>query len=119
MTDIDIDRDPHRITASEIRDLILSMVSDPATGARGISPDAASRALVGSDEKRWRRLMAPIKEEARRLAGDGLVILTRKGRPIVPESVRGLYRIRRRGEGEPLPVRAAAGDDDDFAGLED
>lgn len=107
-----IDVDPHRVKAGQIRDVLLLMAAESPSG-KPIGPDAIARAIAGKDEKVWRRLMKPIKDEAVRLAKDGKVILVRKGKPVDPDRIRGLYRIRLRAEGEPLPVYEAAKLDDD------
>ena len=110
MTDIDT----HRVRAGQIRDVLLLMAAE-AVGGKAIAPDAVARAIAGKNEKVWRRLMKPVKDEAIRLAKEEKVILLRKGKPVDPDRVHGLYRIRLRAEGEPMPVYAAApADDDDF-----
>jgi hypothetical protein len=107
------DVDPHRVKAGQIRDVLLLMAAESPFG-KPIGPDAVARAIAGKDEKVWRRLMKPIKDEAIRLAKDGKVILVRKGKPVDPDRVRGLYRIRLRAEGEPMPVYEAPKPDDDL-----
>lgn len=107
MTDVD----PHRVKAGQIRDVLLLMAAESPSG-KPIGPDAVARAIAGKDEKVWRRMMKPIKEEAVRLAKDGKVILLRKGKPVDPDRVRGLYRIRLRAEGEPMPVYETPRSDD-------
>lgn len=107
-----IDVDPHRVKAGQIRDVLLSMAAESPSG-RPIGPDAIARAIGGKNEKVWRRLMKPIKDEAVRLAKDGKVVLMRKGKPVDPDRIRGLYRIRLRAEGEPMPVYEAPKLDDD------
>lgn len=109
------DFDPRRVKAGRIRDVLLLMAAEAPSG-KPISPDAVARAIAGKDEKVWRRLMKPIKDEAARLAKAGKVVLMRKGKPADPDRVRGLYRIRLRAEGEPMPVYEAPDDDldDDF-----
>ena len=110
MTEIDT----HRVRAGQIRDVLLLMAAESPDG-KPIGPDAVARAIAGSNEKVWRRLMKPIKDEAARLAKDGKVILVRKGKPVDPDRIRGLYRIRLRAEGEPMPVyEAPVLDDDDL-----
>jgi hypothetical protein len=104
--------DPHRVKAGQIRDVLLLMAAEAIDG-KPIAPDAVARAIAGRNEKVWRRLMKPVKDEAIRLAKEEKVILLRKGKPIDPDRVRGLYRIRLRGEGEPMPVYAAPPADDD------
>ncbi|WP_370674205.1 DUF3253 domain-containing protein [Pleomorphomonas sp. PLEO] len=109
MTDVD----PRRVKAGQIRDVLLQMAAESPAG-KSISPDAVARAIAGKDEKVWRRLMKPIKDEAARLAKDGKVIMIRKGKPVDPDRVRGLYRIRLRAEGEPMPVYEAPKPEDDL-----
>ncbi len=109
MTDVD----PHRVRAGQIRDVLLLMAAESPSG-KPIGPDAIARAIAGKNEKVWRRLMKPVKDEAVRLAKDGKVILLRKGKPVDPDRLRGLYRIRLRAEGEPMPVYDAPNPDDDF-----
>ena len=58
-----------------------------------ICPSEVSRAIAGPDEKRWRLLMAPVKTVATRLACEGRVELRRKGKPVDPAALRGIYRI--------------------------
>jgi hypothetical protein len=109
MTDIN----PHRVKAGRIRDALLLMAAESPAG-KPIGPDVVARAIVGKNEKVWRRLMKPIKDEAVRLAKDGKVILLRKGKPADPDRVRGLYRIRLRAEGEPMPAFEAPKSDNDL-----
>lgn len=116
--------DPHRVKAGQIRDVLLLLASESPSG-KPIGPDAIARAIAGKNEKVWRRLMKPIKDEAVRLAKDGKVVLVRKGKPVDPDRIRGLYRIRLRAEGEALPVfESSVADedlelDDDFLSDED
>lgn len=109
MTDIA----PHRVKAGRIRDVLLLMAGESPDG-KPIAPDAVARAIAGKDEKVWRRLMKPIKDEAARLAKDGKVVLLRKGKPVDPDRVRGLYRIRLRAEDEPMPIYEAPKPEDDL-----
>lgn len=112
MTEIDT----HRVRAGQIRDVLLLMAAESPDG-KSIGPDAVARAIAGKNEKVWRRLMKPIKDEAVRLAKEEKVILLRKGKPVDPDRVRGLYRIRLRAEGEPMPVyETPKADDDDLLG---
>lgn len=114
MTDID----PRRVKAGEIRDVLLSSVS-AAPPQRGADPGDIARAIVGKDEKKWRQLMKPIKDEAIRLARDGKVVLMRKGKPCDPNRLRGLYRIRLLAEGETVPTFEPLPADDDLDDFDD
>lgn len=61
--------------------------------ARTICPSEVSRALEGSDEKRWRLLMRPVRAVAVRLAQAGTVEIRRKGKVVDPANFKGVYRI--------------------------
>jgi len=76
-----------------IRTAILEMAA--ARGdAKTFCPSEIARQIGGSDEKRWRLLMSPIRTEAVRLADEGAIVLLRKGRPVDPHDFKGIYRIR-------------------------
>lgn len=78
----------------DIRAALLRM-ADERGAEKTFCPSEIARELAGSDEKRWRLLMAPIRTEAVRLADEGAVVLLRKGRPVDPHDFKGIYRIRR------------------------
>lgn len=65
-----------------------------------ICPSEVARAIAGPDEKKWRLLMAPVKRVATRLAGEGRIELRRKGKPVDPAALRGIYRIAVTAENE-------------------
>lgn len=104
--------DPRRIKAAAIREAALALALERREG-RPVDPSEVSRALVGTNEKLWRQLMKPVKDELVRLAEDGTLMILRKGRPIPPREVRGLYRFRLRKEGEADPVPGPKDLDDD------
>ncbi|MBU6449782.1 MAG: DUF3253 domain-containing protein [Rhodospirillales bacterium] len=62
---------------------------------QSISPTDAAKALAGnlSDES-WRRFLAPVKQAAQRLARAGQIEILRKGKPIDPEQLHGVIRLR-------------------------
>lgn len=76
-----------------IADAILAQ-----TAARGsdksICPSEVARALAGGDDGPWRALMTPIRETAIALQRDGRIDILRKGKPVPPEDVRGVIRLR-------------------------
>jgi hypothetical protein len=57
-----------------------------------ISPMDVARALVPDDT--WRRLLGPVHAAAGRLQRDGRIEILRKGKPVPPEAVRGVIRLR-------------------------
>ena len=58
-----------------------------------ICPSEVARALGGSDETVWRRLMKPVRAVAVELAGRGEVTIRRQGRAVDPADFKGVYRI--------------------------
>ncbi|WP_435746293.1 DUF3253 domain-containing protein [Nocardioides sp. SYSU DS0663] len=60
---------------------------------RTICPSEAARAVGG--EADWRRLMAPAREAAGRLAATGAVEVTQRGEVVDVAGARGPVRIRR------------------------
>lgn len=69
------------------------------TAARGpdksICPSEVARALAGGDEGPWRPLMTPVRQAAMALLKAGEIEILRKGKPVPPEQVRGVIRLRR------------------------
>jgi hypothetical protein len=78
--------------AQALEDTILGLVA-----ARGpdktICPSEAARALGGDHPDGWGPLMQPIRRVAIRLAKEGRVVITRKGRIVDPDDFRGVYRL--------------------------
>lgn len=68
------------------------------TSARGpdrsICPSEVARALAGGDDGPWRPLMAPVRHAAADLARAGRIEILRKGKPVPPEAMRGVVRLR-------------------------
>ncbi len=68
---------------------ILRLVNERGIG-KTICPSDAARAERGED---WRTLMKPIRAVAVNLAKAGQITIYRKGKPIDPESVKGVIRL--------------------------
>ena len=60
----------------------------PSEVARGLAPEA------------WRPLMSLVREAAAGMAREGRLTILRKGRPIAPEAMHGVIRLRRAGVDE-------------------
>ncbi|WP_181701918.1 DUF3253 domain-containing protein [Chthonobacter albigriseus] len=104
--------DPKRVKAAELREKILELAeARSATGGK-VDPMEVAVAIAGKDEKLWRRLMKPIKDEVSRLALDGAIVVVRKKKAVDPKRIRGLYRFRKLAAGEEPPVFEDGGDDD-------
>jgi hypothetical protein len=73
---------------------ILELLAGRARGA-SICPSEAARSLF-SDEARWRPLMEPARQAARRLVARGAVEITQGGRPVDPSTAKGPIRVRLR-----------------------
>jgi hypothetical protein len=67
-----------------------------ALGAgKSISPVDAARAMAGNpQDESWRHGLAPVKRAAQRLARAGQIEILRKGKPVDPENLHGVVRLR-------------------------
>jgi hypothetical protein len=61
-------------------------------GGKSICPSEVARALRPDD---WRPLMKPVRAAAVRLAVDGRLEITKKGKPVDPRDFKGVVRLRR------------------------
>jgi len=60
---------------------------------KSICPSEVARAL---EAENWRPLMGAVRQAAARLATAGSIEILRKGKPIAPEAMHGVIRLRRR-----------------------
>jgi hypothetical protein len=75
-----------------LEEAILELLGQRARGA-SICPSEAARLLEG-EEPRWRALLEPARNAARRLARQGRIEISKGGRRIEPDDVRGPIRLR-------------------------
>ncbi len=80
------------IDESAIESAILRMIAERGP-EKTLDPSEAARAVAGTSVDAWGPLMQPLKRIASRLAREGRIVLYRKGRPVAPEELRGIYRI--------------------------
>ncbi|WP_244447143.1 DUF3253 domain-containing protein [Hoeflea sp. BAL378] len=86
-------RGPSRAHApSVLRAAILDLLRLAGPG-KSISPSDAARALAGSDEQQWSRLMKPLRTVAVEMAKEGEIEIRRKGKTVDPSGFRGVYRL--------------------------
>jgi hypothetical protein len=77
--------------ATAIADEIVRQTTACGAG-RSICPSDVARALDAD----WRRLLAPVRRAAAQLADAGRIDILRKGKPIPPQEMRGVIRLRLR-----------------------
>lgn len=58
---------------------------------RTVDPSEVARALMPADQ--WQRALPVVRRVALRLARTGALLLFRKGKPVEPEDLRGVYRL--------------------------
>lgn len=77
-----------------LRAAILARTADRP--GKSICPSEVARALAGDDPAAWRPLMGPVRAAAAGLAAAGEIDILRKGKPVPPEAMRGVIRLRAR-----------------------
>lgn len=88
-------------SAERLRTAISTLLAEREAG-KSICPSEAARALAGSDEKNWRLLMKPIRQNAVEMAKAGQIRILRKGKCVTdPDSFRGVYRLALPDASEP------------------
>lgn len=87
------EQSPIPTDAAAIRAEILRQTAARGPG-RSICPSEVARALAGGDDGPWRPLMAPVRRAAAELARAGRIDILRKGKPVPPEAMRGVIRLR-------------------------
>ncbi len=75
-----------------VAEAIRTLVS---SSPRSVSPDDVARALAGPEPAKWRLLMKQIRIQALALARAGEIAILRKGKPIEPDDLVGVYRLGR------------------------
>ncbi len=58
-----------------------------------LCPSEAARELGGPHPDGWGPLMIPVRRVAVRLAQEGRLVITRKGKPVDPADFKGVYRV--------------------------
>lgn len=80
-----------------MRDDVIEQTMLELASARGTDktfcPSEVARAIGGAHPDGWGPLMQPVRRTAVRLALEGRIVITRKGRPVDPADFRGVYRL--------------------------
>lgn len=79
------------VDEARIETEILRLAAARGAG-KSICPSEAARALAPE----WQGLMTRVRKVAVRLAREGRIEILRKGRPVPPDEVRGVIRLRLR-----------------------
>lgn len=94
-----------RPAPAEIEALILELTA--ARGPAGsICPSEVARALQSD----WQVLLTPVRKAACRLAAAGRIEILRKGKPVAPDEVKGVIRLRQALPSPEVPQPAATAD---------
>ena len=83
--------EPHPISAAQ--DAVLRLCAERGAD-RSICPTKAARAPAGDASEDWRRHLPAVRAAAIALARKGRLEILRKGKPIAPDEVRGVIRLR-------------------------
>ena len=70
-------------------DAILSLVAERGAG-KTICPSEAARLV---DPEDWRSHLKAVRAAGRKLAANGQIVWTKKGKPVDPETVKGVVRF--------------------------
>ncbi len=83
---------PEAVASEILEQSILDHVA-----ARGLDktlcPSDVARAVGGPHPDGWGPLMQPIRRIAVRLAKEGRLVITRRGRAVDPDDFKGVYRL--------------------------
>jgi hypothetical protein len=75
-----------------LQEAVLAMAATRGPD-KSFCPSEAARAVGGPHPDGWGPLMQPVRRVAVRLAEEGRLIITRKGKPVDPHDFRGVYRL--------------------------
>lgn len=83
-------------TPSPALDAVIFDLCARAPAGRTICPTDAARAFAearGEGELGWRSHLTEVRRAAVRLANQGRLVITRKGKVVDPNDFRGVYRL--------------------------
>jgi len=78
-------------SADELRAEILRQVME-----RGADKSICPSEVARTYGEGWNSLMGPVRIAAQALSRDGLIDILRKGRPVEPDGIKGVIRLRLR-----------------------
>ena len=86
-----VDTRPTGPSPDALRAEIMRQVTERGE-EKSICPSEVARAY-GED---WQRLMGQVRDAAKALSREGRIDILRKGRPVEPDAIRGVIRLRLR-----------------------
>lgn len=84
------------IAAPVALESLIPRLCAAAPAGRTICPTDAAKAFAearGEDDLGWRAHLQEVRRTAVKLALSGRLVIYRKGKPVDPESFRGVYRL--------------------------
>lgn len=69
---------------------ILALLARQEPG-RTLAPEAVARRLAGAEG--WQAQLGAVRRAAVKLAGEGRLVIYRKGKPVDPTDFKGVYRV--------------------------
>ena len=69
------------------------------TGERGPDSSVCPSEVARAMNPEWRQLLSAVRRAAIRLSDAGRIDILRKGQPVTGDAVRGVIRLRARGQG--------------------
>lgn len=82
---------PTRLPDEAAMEAIILELAAKAGPGKTIGPEEAARALMPAAE--WQRALPVVRRVAVRLARTGRLMIYRKGRPVDPDELRGVFRL--------------------------
>ena len=76
-----------------IEDAIFALLAEREPSKTICPSEAARSAWTGPEPDGWRELMPQVRAIAVGLARSGRLVITRKGKPADPDSLKGVYRL--------------------------
>lgn len=81
---------PPRPSEEAVEAAILAVASQPGA-AKTVTPEDVARSVATGPD--WQSLLPSVRRGALRLAQAGQLVLYRKGKPVDPSELRGVYRL--------------------------
>ncbi|TCK27923.1 uncharacterized protein DUF3253 [Ancylobacter aquaticus] len=81
---------PSRPSEEAVEAAILAVAGQPGA-AKSVTPEDVARSVATGPD--WQSLLPSVRRGALRLAQTGRLVIYRKGKPVDPAELRGVYRL--------------------------